>query len=74
MLTVDLIETATGASIWSASARATRTIGQITMFDPKHFAFDADNPDEAYGPLIDALVAQVASDFQASWVREPIAR
>jgi hypothetical protein len=31
MLTVELIETATGASIWSSSARATRTIGQITM-------------------------------------------
>ena len=73
-LTVDLVETETGASIWSASARTSRTIGQISMFDGKHFKFDAEDPEQAYGELIDALVGQVTSDFQASWVRRPIAQ
>lgn len=73
-LTVDLIETETGASIWSASASATRTIGHITVFNGKDFSFDAEDPEQAYGPLIDALVGNVTSDFRASWVREPIPR
>ncbi len=73
-LTVDLIETATGASIWSASARTTRTVGYISVFNGKDFTFDAEDPEQAYGDLIDALVTQVTSDFRATWVREPIAR
>ena len=73
-LTVDLIETETGASIWSASARATKTIGQISVFGGKQFTFDAEDPEQAYGPLIDTLVSNVTSDFQATWMREPIAR
>jgi len=73
-LTVDLIETESGASIWSASARATKTIGQISVFGGKQFTFDAEDPEQAYGPLIDTLVSNVTSDFQATWMREPIAR
>lgn len=73
-LKVDLIETESGASIWSTSSRATRTIGHVTVFGGKRFAFDAEDPEQAYGALIDALVAQVVSDFQARWVRQPIAR
>jgi len=73
-LTVDLIETETGASIWSASSRATKTIGHISVFGGKQFTFDAEDPEQAYGPLIDALVSHVTADFQATWLREPIAR
>ncbi len=73
-LKVDLIETGTGASIWSASSRATRTIGHITVFGGRRFAFDAEDPERAYGALIDALVGQVVSDFQARRVRQPIPR
>ena len=73
-LTVDLIESATGASIWSASARATRTVGHVSVFNKKDITFDAEDPDQAYGELVDALVAQVTSDFRARWVRQPIPR
>ena len=73
-LTVDLIESVTGASIWSASARTTRTVGHISVFNGKNFTFDAEDPEQAYGDLIDALVTQVTSDFRATWVREPIVR
>jgi len=73
-LTVDLIESSTGASIWSASARTTRTVGHISVFDGKHFTFDAENPEQAYGELIDTLVARVTSDFRSTRVRQPIAR
>ena len=73
-LTVDLIESATGASIWSASARATRTIGHISVLNGKHFTFDAEDPEQAYGDLIDALVTQATSDFRGTYVREAIPR
>ena len=69
-LVVELIETSSGASLWSASARATRSVGNISVF-AKQVRFDAEDPDQAYGALVDALVAQVTSDFQASWRRHP---
>ncbi len=74
ILTVDLIESATGASIWSTSARATRTVGHVSVFNGKEFTFDAADPEQAYGELIDALVTMATSDFRATWVREPIPR
>jgi hypothetical protein len=74
MLKVELIESATGASIWSASARTTRTVGHISVFDGGNFTLDAEDPDQAYGELVDTLVAQVTTDFRATWVREPIVR
>lgn len=73
-LTVDLVETESGASIWSASARASRTIGQISVFDGKRFTFDAEDPEQAYGDLIDALVVQVTHDFRSRSIRRPIPR
>jgi hypothetical protein len=73
-LTVDLIETATGASIWSSSARTRTTVGHISVFDGRHFTFDAEDPEQAYGDLIDALVSRVTSDFRSTRVRQPIAR
>lgn len=71
-LTVDLVETETGASLWSASGSATRTIGHVSVFEGDLFSFDAEDPEQAYGPLIDALVSQVTADLRATWVREAI--
>jgi hypothetical protein len=66
-LEVQMIETETGASIWSRSASASRTLGGISVFGGKNFAFDADDPQAAYGDLVDFLVGQVARDLQGSW-------
>jgi len=66
-LEVEMIESETGASIWSRSASATRSLGQVSVFGGKEFVFDADDPDHAYGDLVDALVGQVAGDFQGYW-------
>ena len=66
-LEVQLIEAETGASIWSRSASATRTLGQVSVLGGKNYSFDADDPERAYGELVDFLVAQVARDLQGSW-------
>lgn len=68
-LNAELIETATGASIWSASATATRRVGEVTMIGPGRFVLDADDPENAYGDLIEALVREVTLDFQVTWTR-----
>lgn len=68
-LDVELIEAASGASLWSASSRATRSVGHISVLRGKQFVFDAENPDAAYGELVDHLVEQVARDFHARWER-----
>ncbi|MGH7341420.1 MAG: hypothetical protein ACREKH_13100 [Candidatus Rokuibacteriota bacterium] len=69
-LAVQMFESASGASIWSSSGRATQGVGHISVFGGKGFAFDAKNPEEAYGGLVDTLVDQVTSDFRASWVKQ----
>jgi hypothetical protein len=71
VLEVQMIETETGASIWSRSASGTRTLGGIRVFSGKEFVFDADDPQSAYGDLVDFLVNQVARDLQGSWVTQP---
>jgi hypothetical protein len=67
VLEVQMIETETGASIWSRSASATRTLGGVSVFGGNNYAFDAADPDAAYGEMVDSLVSQVVSDFQGSW-------
>ena len=67
VLEVRMIETETGASIWSRSASTTRTLGQVSVFGGKDFVFDAADPEAAYGDLVNDLVSQVAQDLQGGW-------
>jgi len=69
-LVVQLVETGTGASLWSGSARASGSLGHISVFRGGEFVFDAADPDRAYGGLVDELVEQVTRDFRATWVRQ----
>jgi len=69
-LSVQMVEAATGATLWSSSSNATERVGSVTIFGIKDFAFDADDPDKAYGRLIDELVWRVTHDFRVRWVRE----
>ena len=69
-LTVQMIETSTGASIWSRSASQTEQVGNISIFGGKDFAFNADDPEKAYGKLVNGLVNRVTKDFKVTWKRE----
>lgn len=68
-LAVQMIEAATGASIWSRSARATRSVGHVGMYKGGQFVFDAEDPEAAYGELVNGLVSEVTRDFHATYVR-----
>ena len=65
---VEMIETETGASLWTRSSWATTTLGQISVFHGRKFAFDAADPDQAYGKLVNLLADHATRDFQVSWV------
>ena len=69
ILSSKMVETTTGASLWISTARETRRVGQVSIFGGEHFSFDADDPDKAYGKLIDALVESVSEDFRVTWRR-----
>ena len=66
-LEVEMLEAETGASIWSRSSQATRSLGQVSVFGGKEYSFDAADPQAAYGDLVDSLVNDVTRDFQGSW-------
>ena len=68
-LAAQMVETATGASVWSKSAEATESVGHVSIFGRKAFAFDADDPEKAYGRLVDALIAETTRDFRVTWER-----
>ncbi|MGB3340485.1 MAG: hypothetical protein WBB37_03275 [bacterium] len=69
-LSAQMVETVTGASIWNNSGSATRSVGHVSIFGGKAFAFDAEDPDKAYGKLVNELVDRVTADFQVTWRRE----
>jgi hypothetical protein len=65
-LAVQLVETATGASLWSSSASGTREVGQVSVFSGRKFAFDSDDPDRAYGDLVNVLASEATRDFRVT--------
>jgi hypothetical protein len=68
-LTVQMIETATGASIWNRSASVTKRVGYVSVLGGRDISFDADDPERAYGELVDALLDLVTKDFRVTWAR-----
>jgi hypothetical protein len=68
-LSSQMVETSTGASVWSSSASATREVGQVSVSGDVFF-FDAQEPEKAYGELVDVLVYETTRDFRVTWRRE----
>ncbi len=69
-LDAQMVETESGASLWSTSVFATREIGHVSVWEGGGFIFDAEDPDRAYGKLVNALVEDASRDFRVTWRRE----
>ena len=67
-LTVRLLSTSTGATIWSATNRAEERVGHLAIFDGE-VDFSAENPNEAYGRLVEVLVYDLTRDLRPTWAR-----
>jgi len=68
-LTARVLETGRGATVWTRSSSATRTVAEVGM-SGKQVRFDAQHPEQAYSELVDALVSDITYDFRPSYVRE----
>lgn len=69
-LDVRMVETKSGASLWNTSVTTTREIGNVSVFEGGVFVFDAEDPEKAYGKLVNALVEEASKDFRVTWRRE----
>jgi hypothetical protein len=69
-LTTRLFETGRGATLWTKSTRGTRTVANVGIGLGGSVRFDADDPEKAYGELVDALVFDVTRDFRVTYARQ----
>jgi hypothetical protein len=67
-LTVRLLSTRTGGTLWSRSARATETVGEVGLVGGRPY-FGAEDPNEAYGRLVEHLVGVVTIDLRPRRVK-----
>jgi hypothetical protein len=65
-LSVRLVSTASGGTLWRASSIVTETLGKVGMSGGIPY-FSAEDPNEAYGQVIGYLVRQVTWDFRPTW-------
>lgn len=68
-LTVRLLTTQSGATVWRASAWATRKVGHVRIVDGQ-LDFMARDPEQAYGPMVNRLVELVTEDLRATWQKQ----
>jgi hypothetical protein len=69
-LDAKMVETFSGASIWSGSDSESKKVGGISIFGSRDFDFDAENPDKVTEHLIEEVVEEVTRDFRNTWVRQ----
>jgi hypothetical protein len=69
-LEAQMVETESGASLWNTSSSSTREIGYVSVWEGGGFVFDAEDPERAYGKLVNTLVEYASQDFQVTWRRE----
>jgi len=68
-LTVKLLETERGATIWTDSAQDKKEVAHVSIFSGGAVHFDAKDPEEAYGDLARSLVRDVTEDLRVSYKR-----
>jgi hypothetical protein len=73
-LTARLVETATGATMWSNGARVTTTLAHANFNARGEGHFGARDPQAAYGAMIDGLVDQLGDDFRVHYVTRRVPR
>jgi hypothetical protein len=67
-LTVRLLSTSTGGTVWRSSAAANGTVGQVNITD-RLPSFAIRDKDEAYGEVVSQLIAEVTRDLRPTWVK-----
>lgn len=68
-ITVRLLSTESGATLWSNTGSATETVGELGLVDGEVY-FGAQDPNEAYGRLVDILIYDLTGDLRPTYVRQ----
>jgi len=68
-LTVRLLSTRTGGTLWRSSAWATEKVGGVRIVGGE-LDFAARDPKEAYGRMVNRLVQLVTQDMWSTWQRQ----
>lgn len=68
-LTVRLLSTETGATVWRASGQAREQVGEVGLSGGVPY-FSAEHPDEAYAELVNRLIVAVTRDLRPTWRRQ----
>ena len=69
-LSVRLLSTESGGTVWRSSAWATRKVGQVQIVNGQ-VDFMARDPAKEYGPMVDRLVELVTEDLRSTWEKAP---
>lgn len=67
-LSVWLLSTRSGATLWRSSAWATERVGHVALVDGQ-LDFAARDPKAAYGRLVNTLINLVTEDMRPTWQR-----
>lgn len=68
-LTVKLLSTRTGGTVWRSSAAANGTVGRLALNEGMPSIAMRDK-EEAYGELVSQLVTDVTRDLRPTWVKQ----
>ena len=68
-LTVQLLSTRTGGTLWRSSAATSRTVGRVAIGDGLPSVAVRD-PNDAYDQMMGELAANVTRDLRPTWVRQ----
>lgn len=68
-LSVRLLSTESGGTLWRASAASSEKVGELGLVDGQPI-FSARDPKAAYGELVDRLVIAVTRDLRPTWRRK----
>ncbi len=68
-LTVRLLSTQSGGTVWRSSAWATERVGQVAMVGGQ-LEFGAKDPKAAYGRMVNTLVSLVTQDLRSTWQKQ----
>jgi hypothetical protein len=68
-LTVRLLSTRTGGTVWRANAAADGTVGRLAISD-RLPSIAVRDQDEAYGEVVRELVTVVTRDLRPTWVKQ----
>jgi hypothetical protein len=67
-LSARLVETATGATLWSNSARQSQEVANANFNDRGQGFFGASDPQAAYGNMVDCMSYEITDDFRTHFV------